>query len=300
MHSIRIAAPVFFVLLLAGCSKQPSAPTPAADAPRATVIMRDGSRVSGQVTASTPSEITLNTDAGATRTIAMKDVRRVDYADSAAPAPPPTAGAPATAPGSQAAAQPIEPRREERVRPEPSEIRSTTLTVPAGAEVPVRTNETIDSAVAVEGQTYSAEVASDIKDQDGAVVIPRGANAQIVIRSASGGGKLHGAADLVMDLQSISVGGKQYRTETVDIAQKGRDNVGVNKRTGKIVGGGAALGAIIGAIAGGGKGAALGAGAGAGAGAATEMLTKGGSIKVPAETVLRFRLEKPLRIVAAE
>ena len=74
--------------------------------------------------------------------------------------------------------------------------------------------------------------------------------------------------------------------------QKGRDGVGVNKRTGAITGGGAAIGAIIGAIAGGGKGAAIGAGAGAGAGAVGQILTKG-SIKIPAETILTFRLDGP-------
>ena len=56
------------------------------------------------------------------------------------------------------------------------------------------------------------------------------------------------------------------------------------------------MGAIIGAIAGGGKGAAIGAGSGAGAGALTQILTKGGSIKVPAETILTFKLERALKV----
>ncbi len=69
----------------------------------------------------------------------------------------------------------------------------------------------------------------------------------------------------------------------------------MNKRSGKYMGGGAALGAIIGAIAGGGKGAAIGAASGAGAGAATQILTRG-SVKVPAETLLTFKLDAPLRL----
>ena len=81
---------------------------------------------------------------------------------------------------------------------------------------------------------------------------------------------------------------------------KGKQGLGANKRTAVYTGGGAALGAIIGAIAGGGKGAAIGAGAGAGAGALTQVLTKGGSIKVPAETVLTFQLDKPVKIVEAK
>ena len=83
-------------------------------------------------------------------------------------------------------------------------------------------------------------------------------------------------------------------------AKKGNSGVGANKRTAEYTGGGAALGAIIGAIAGGGKGAAIGAGAGAGAGALTQILTKGGAIRVPIETVLTFSLDKPLRVTAVE
>jgi hypothetical protein len=76
--------------------------------------------------------------------------------------------------------------------------------------------------------------------------------------------------------------------------------VGANKRTAEYTGGGGAIGAIIGAIAGGGKGAALGAASGAGAGAITQIVTKGGSIKVPAESVLTFKLDRPLRVMAAQ
>jgi hypothetical protein len=168
-----------------------------------------------------------------------------------------------------------------------------------GTKVPVRTEETIDSATAAEGQTYAAEIADDVFDANGDVVAPRGANAQIVIRSATKGNRFHGTSDLVLDLQSISVGGKQYLVSTTDLQQKGKQGFGANKRTAEYTGGGAALGAIIGAIAGGGKGAAIGAGAGAGAGAVTQVATKGGAIRVPAEMVLTFQLDKPVQIVEA-
>jgi outer membrane lipoprotein SlyB len=103
----------------------------------------------------------------------------------------------------------------------------------------------------------------------------------------------------VLDLQSISVEGQAYRVSTTDLQRSGKQGLGANKRTAQYTGGGAALGAIIGAIAGGGKGAAIGAGAGAGAGAATQVITKGSSIKVPVETVLTFELDKPVEIVQA-
>ncbi len=75
--------------------------------------------------------------------------------------------------------------------------------------------------------------------------------------------------------------GRRYRLETSDFAQKGKEGVGTNKRTGEFVGGGAALGGIIGAIAGGGKGAAIGALSGAGAGTATQGITRGKAVRIP-------------------
>jgi hypothetical protein len=104
----------------------------------------------------------------------------------------------------------------------------------------------------------------------------------------------------VLDLDSVTIDGAPHRISTADIAEKGAQGVGANKRTAEFAGGGAALGAIIGAIAGGGKGAAIGAGAGAGGGAVTQILTKGGSIKVPAESVLTFSLDKALRVRSAQ
>ena len=88
------------------------------------------------------------------------------------------------------------------------------------------------------------------------------------------------------------------RTENA-VSSKEKQGIGANKRTGKYVGGGAAVGAIIGAIAGGGKGAAIGATAGAGAGAGAQVLTKGKSVNVPAESLLTYRLRQSLQAGAA-
>jgi len=73
---------------------------------------------------------------------------------------------------------------------------------------------------------------------------------------------------------------------------KGRDST---KDDAAKVGAASGICAIIGAIAGGGKGAAIGAGAGAGAGAVGQIVTKG-IIKIPAETILTFKLDGPLRV----
>jgi len=73
---------------------------------------------------------------------------------------------------------------------------------------------------------------------------------------------------------------------------------GKNKRTAEAVGGGAALGTIIGAIAGGAKGAAIGVLVGAAGGAGVQVLNKGKDVRVPAETLLTFTLNKPASLQA--
>jgi hypothetical protein len=276
---------------LTSCAKQETPASPAAELPHATVVLRDGTRATGGVASSTASEITVNLDGGGSRTIPMKDVRRVDYGETATAAPP--AAAPPTG---QATEPPPEPTHEDHYHPPAAAVQSRTRLLPAGTSIPVRNEETIDSAKAVEGQVYAAEIARDIRDAEGDIVIPRGSNAQLVIKSATKGGRFRGTSDLVLDLVSVSIEGQQYGLDVSDISMKGHSGIGGNKRTGEFMGGGAAVGAIIGAIAGGGKGAAIGAGSGAGAGGLTQILTKG-SIKVPAETILTFKLDSGLKVV---
>lgn len=280
-----LALAVLLAGLLASCNQS----TTPGDGPHATVLMRDGTQVSGFVTASTPSGITLMGDDKASHTISMAQVKSVFYDQQ-------QAGQPAAV---DAGATQPDPIHDDHYHPLVSAIQSKSYSLPAGALIPVRSEETIDAAVASGGQTYAAEVTRDIKDADGAVVIPRGSNAQIVIRSAAKGGRFKGASDLVLDLDSVSVEGRRYRLDTQDVIRKGRDGVGKNKRTAVFTGGGAAIGAIIGAIAGGGRGAAIGAASGAGAGAGTQIVTKGAAIRIPAETILTFRLDAPLRVDAA-
>jgi hypothetical protein len=304
------------LLCVAACSNNSTAP-----GQHASLLMRDGSTLAGMVTATSPSEITLVGDDKVTHTVPMTQVKSIEYDDAqaaqapaaqtpAAADPAAQAPAPATSASNANTAAPIAPRsaasraddaeHERRYHPTQAQIRTKTYVLSVGSRVPVRTEEMIDSGTAAEGQTYAAEIADDVPDANGDTVIPRGANAQVIIRSATKGNRFHGQSDLVLDLQSISVGGKEYLVSTTDLQQKGRQGVGANKRTAEFTGGGAALGAIIGAIAGGGKGAAIGAGAGAGAGVIGQVATKGGAIKVPAETLLTFQLDKPVQIVSAQ
>jgi uncharacterized protein YcfJ len=169
------------------------------------------------------------------------------------------------------------------------------VSVPAGASISVRTAENINSQTAVEGRTYPATIEQDVMDSTGNVVVPRGSEAALVIRQVNEGGTLSNG-NFVLDLDSIRVNGRRYVVNTVDMNAKDPNGIGKNKRTAEMVGGGAVLGTLLGAIAGGGKGAAIGAIAGAAAGGGVQVLTKGHEIRVPAETVLNFRLEQPLAL----
>jgi outer membrane lipoprotein SlyB len=81
-----------------------------------------------------------------------------------------------------------------------------------------------------------------------------------------------------------------------DEAQSANTGIGANNRTCEMVGGCAVLGTLMGPLAGGGKGAAIGAVAGAVVGGAVQVLTRGDRVKVPAETELNFRLDRPLHL----
>jgi hypothetical protein len=172
------------------------------------------------------------------------------------------------------------------------------VTLPAGTEIAVLTNQNIDSSSANEGQTYPADVAENVMNSAGQVVIPKGSAAELVVRKVATGG-VTSSPEVALDLQSVKVGERRYMVNTQDVSQKAEGGLGANKRTAEMVGGGAALGTLIGAIAGHGKGAAIGAAAGAAAGAGAQILTRGKTVKVPAETTLRFKLDQPLQLQAA-
>ena len=283
---MKVASTLVLLLFVAACSG-----TSTGGGQRATVQLRDGSSVTGTVVSSSADEIKITGDDNVTRTLSMSQVRSVDYGD--APAPAASGGASGTM--ASASAKPA-PRPSARPRPSLDDITSETHVVASGTELSVQTEETIDGSTAADGQTFAANVTEPVKDADGRVVIPAGAKAQVVIRSLSQGGKIRGRDDLVLDLASVSIDGRQYALSTVDLEEQGKQGIGANKRTAEFVGGGAAIGGIVGAIFGGGKGAAIGAGIGSGGGAATQALTKG-NIRVEAETILTFKLDKALRVV---
>jgi hypothetical protein len=261
--------------------------------------MRDGTSVSGMVLSSTADDVKITADDNVTRTIPMAQVRSIDYGDAAAPAPAAGGSAAAPAPAGTAprpASSTPRPVRPPLPHPTADDITTDTHVLPSGTEISVQTQETIDGSTAADNQIFVADVTEAVRDAEGKIVIPSGAKAQVIIRSLTQGGKIQGRDDLVLDLASVSIDGRQYALSTADLEQKGKQGLGTNKRTAEFVGGGAAIGSIVGAFLGGGKGAAIGAAAGAGGGTVAQAATKG-NIRVEPETILTFKLDSPLRVV---
>lgn len=160
-----------------------------------------------------------------------------------------------------------------------------------GTYITVRTRQSID-ATRRDGRVFAGSVDQDVWDDYRRLAvpaIPRGSAVELVVRSARDG-------DLILDLESILVGGQRYAVEAIperiDSESGRRPDSG---DTAAYVGGGAVLGSIIGAIAGGGKGAAVGAAVGAAAGGVT-VATQGRRVRVPAGSLLTFRLDRGLTL----
>jgi hypothetical protein len=136
------------------------------------------------------------------------------------------------------------------------------VTIPAGTIIRVRTTEPIAASRAAPGRVFPGIVAEDATDKHGIVIIPKDALAELAVRGVS-------RHELALGLASIRVAGKRFSVsasqEIIGDAQK--PGVGKNNR-------------MVGGFLEGGAGA--------------QTLTRGKSVHVPAESVLTFRLERPL------
>ena len=181
-----------------------------------------------------------------------------------------------------------------RPLPEPGgmDAQGATITVSKGMSMIVRTTTEIDTDRNRVGDSFEAILDENLVSGT-QIVAARGSLIKGRIAYAKESGKLAGQAQLVLELTELLVNGKAYSIRTSDYTELGASR---GTRTAATVGGTAALGAIIGAIAGGGKGAAIGAASGAAVGTGVQVMTKGQVLRIPAETVLEFRLESPLTV----
>jgi hypothetical protein len=169
------------------------------------------------------------------------------------------------------------------------------LIIDQGTQLTVRLIDPIDSEKNQTGDTFHATLNAPLTS-DGEQAVPAGVELTGHLVDVKSAGKFAGQSVVVLQLDSLSSGGKTYSLQTDQYRKQGSSR---GKNTAEKVGGGAIIGGIIGAIAGGGKGAAIGTAAGAGVGGGVQAATKGQQIKLPSETVLNFTLQAPITVVQA-
>ena len=246
-----------------------------------TLVLKDGTTHEGTFISGNSTTITFREDGGVRRRFELSNIASIDFGSSTS----------LTGPASSVGR--IDNQRD-RIRTSAADLR----TLPAGTDLVIRTNENIESESAAEGRMYSAQLEKDVTDSTGTVVIPRGSQANLTVTRVDDAGTLN-EAELALSIQSVNINGRRYLVNTAPVEQSSKEGIGKNRRTAEMVGGGAAVGTVIGAIAGGGRGALIGAIIGAVGGGAAQVLTKGKKVSVPAESVLTFRLDQPVRLEPA-
>ncbi len=170
---------------------------------------------------------------------------------------------------------------------------STEKTVPAGTKIQIRTADDLNTGKNKSGDSYAGFLNSDLV-VEGKTVAPAGSKVHGTVGKVERAGMLFGKARLKLQLVDLVVGHRIYPISTESLEIDGKKS-----RTLLKIGGGAAVGAAVGAIADGGEGAAIGAAAGAAAGTAVAAASGGKQVKIEAQTLLEFALNKPVTLYIA-
>jgi hypothetical protein len=165
-------------------------------------------------------------------------------------------------------------------------------TIPAGASLRVRLDETLATKYDRRGQRFTAALIDPVV-VDNHIVLPAGTRFNGHLERSKPSGRMRGRAVIAVRLDSFDLNGRQYAIDTGSIARVSRSH---KRRNLEMIGGGAGTGAAIGAVAGGGAGALIGGAAGAGAGTAGAFLKGRKQERIPAETAMTFSLRAPVQL----
>jgi hypothetical protein len=107
-----------------------------------------------------------------------------------------------------------------------------------------------------DNRVYTGVVNQDVRGENGRIAIPRGSQVELVVRVAPDN-------DLILDLESVMVNGQRYGIKSdANRVESQRDN--------------SVVGTIVGALSGG--------------------QVRGRAVKVPRDSVLNFRIDRPLEM----
>ncbi len=167
------------------------------------------------------------------------------------------------------------------------------VTIPQGTLVQVRTNESLNSKRAKDGEPVQFTVIRDVA-VGGVLALPKGATVHGVVTEVKKAGDLGGSPELALRLTSLDLGGQSYQLDSDQFKVRGPNKAG--QTVGSAVGGGI-IGTIIGCAVGGrAAGCAIGAGAGLAAGTAASAASPGPGVWIPAEALVTFHLNSPLTV----
>ena len=240
MHTKQVGA-VIFGLCLAVIAAQ-------ADS----LELKNGSLINGKFVGGTQTTVSFQVGSSM-QSYAVADIRSLRFASEAQSASPSTPSK--REPASSAAGN------DEVAKS------SSSVTIPAGTRISIRTIDSIDSTKNRVGYRFQASLEQALFI-DGKLAVPKGADVYGRLESSKQTGTFTGKSELKLTLTGMVVHGQIVPLVTGEYEVSGKSK---GESTAKRTVGGAAIGSIIGAIAGGGKGAAIGAGTGAGVGLARKL-----------------------------
>lgn len=204
-------------------------------------------------------------------------------------------------PGASAPAPATAPRSAARraTQPSPSAPRETSPAAPrglaAGTTLTATTTAEIRSHKNKVGDTVTATVATDVKDNAGRVVIPAGSEVTLKVTAIKESeNKSDKTGTLTVQPTSVSINGQSYplsaKIENVNTELRGR---GTNAGDIAKPAAGAAIGAVVGRVIGGSsKGAVIGGVLGGAVGAQRAVETKDRDVVLPQGTEVMLVLEE--------
>jgi hypothetical protein len=177
---------------------------------------------------------------------------------------------------------------DDRTRTDEGSPQTTTgsSVIPAGQEIDVRLANELSSETAQVEQRFEATTVADLYRGD-QVLIPAGSTMRGVVSSVTKATRTERKGSMTVAFDQVTIRGRSYPMRGT--VTQALESEGIKGEVGKI-GAGAGIGAIIGGIIGGAKGALIGVLIGGGG---TIAATEGKDVTLPADTILRVRMDQP-------
>lgn len=207
----------------------------------------------------------------------------------ATPTRQPTAAKPAPA-------QPAATPAPAQATPTPA-VAPAPLTLPAGTVIRASVDDSLNSRTDQPGQTLTATIGADVKDDNGRTIIPAGSRINLTVSELKSAPNKSSEGTIVLTVASITADGQTYPVSaTIDSVEHYLKGRGVGTSEAAKVGAGAVAGAIAGRIIGGKKGTVIGGVIGAAAGTGVAVETADRDVVVPAGATLVIRLDQEMSV----